>query len=175
MNAPPAQMFVSVRERTAWLAIHGRANAASSLDLRRVVTELRQRGYDSFVLDLSQCQFMDSTFLGVLAGFGAPPGAPNLAPAGPRFELLNPNALILELLEEIGVLGLFKLSESPRCPPGDAETATVIAAPHSREEVTRTCLAAHERLMELNPDNIARFKDVTRFLAEDLKRLKAQG
>jgi hypothetical protein len=42
----------------------------------------------------------------------------------------------------------------------------------SREEVTRTCLEARKTLMAANPDNVDRFKEVTRFLAEDLKKLE---
>ena len=41
-----------------------------------------------------------------------------------------------------------------------------------REEVQRTCLEAHETLMEINPNNVPRFKDVARFLAEDLKKME---
>jgi hypothetical protein len=37
-------------------------------------------------------------------------------------------------------------------------------------DLQRTCLEAHERLMAANPENVARFKDVTRFLAEDLRK-----
>lgn len=40
----------------------------------------------------------------------------------------------------------------------------------SQVEITRTCLPAHKLLMEIQPKNVAKFKDVAQFLAEDLKR-----
>jgi hypothetical protein len=42
----------------------------------------------------------------------------------------------------------------------------------SREAVTRTCFEAHKIIMAANSDNVARFKEVMRFLAEDLKKLE---
>jgi hypothetical protein len=36
--------------------------------------------------------------------------------------------------------------------------------------LARVCLEAHQTLMELSPGNVARFKDVVRFMAEDLKQ-----
>ena len=42
----------------------------------------------------------------------------------------------------------------------------------THEQITRTSLEAHQTLMAVNPDNVERFKDVTRFLAEDLKTLE---
>jgi len=44
----------------------------------------------------------------------------------------------------------------------------------TREEMSRTCLEAHQLLMSINPDNIPKFKDVTQFLAEDLRKMKEQ-
>jgi hypothetical protein len=38
--------------------------------------------------------------------------------------------------------------------------------------MTEACLEAHRTLMNVNPGNVAKFKDVTQFLAEDLKRMK---
>ena len=38
--------------------------------------------------------------------------------------------------------------------------------------MSRTCLDAHQTLMEINPANIPKFKDVAQFLADDLKNLK---
>ena len=70
MNTAPAKMWVFVGERFACIKISGRANFTSSIDFKTVVQELRQKGCNYFVLDLSECALMDSTFLGVLAGFG---------------------------------------------------------------------------------------------------------
>jgi hypothetical protein len=42
----------------------------------------------------------------------------------------------------------------------------------THEQITRTSLEAHKTLMEITPENVARFKDVTQFLAEDLQNLE---
>jgi hypothetical protein len=41
----------------------------------------------------------------------------------------------------------------------------------SAVEMAQTSLEAHETLMNVNPSNIPKFKDVVQFLAEDLKKL----
>ena len=40
--------------------------------------------------------------------------------------------------------------------------------------MTRTCLEAHQTLIDLSPANAARFKDVAQFLAEGVKKPKAE-
>lgn len=172
MSTPSAQLFVLVGERFACIKIKGRANFTSSIDFRTLVNELIQKGYDYFVLDLSECALMDSTFLGVLAGFGLKKNPGQVPEQERSIELLNPNARLTELLENLGVLQLFKLTHaSPDPVPGLQEQAPCTP---SKEEVTRACLEAHQTLMRINPDNITRFKAVAQFLAEDLKRLKAE-
>jgi len=39
-------------------------------DFKVLLAGLAQKGYGHFIIDLSECVLMDSTFLGVLAGFG---------------------------------------------------------------------------------------------------------
>jgi len=124
------------------------------------------------VLDLSECALMDSTFLGVLAGFGLKMSDSQKDPCKQGIELLNPNARISELLESLGILHLFKVSEGPLKLPDQTEVRTLTPAAPSKEEVTRACLEAHQTLMEINPQNVSKFKEVTAFLAEDLKNLK---
>ncbi|HTR41033.1 MAG TPA: hypothetical protein VMH87_05410, partial [Pseudomonadales bacterium] len=84
--------------------------------------------------------------------------------------LSNPNARVTELLENLGVLQLFKIIN------GKLELSGELCVPDpvnpSREEITRTSLEAHRTLMEANPENVPRFKDVAQFLAEDLKKLE---
>ena len=115
---------------------------------------------------------MDSTFLGVLAGFGLKMNATQQDPNSPAIELLNPNPRVTDLLESLGVVHLFRLSEGNLTLPQPAEARVSEPVNPSREEVTKACLEAHRTLMEINPDNIPKFKEVAQFLANDLKRLK---
>src|SRR5690349_10777336 len=170
MSTAPAKIRVFAGDRFACIKIEGRANFASSIDFRTLVNELLQKDCRYFVLDLSECTLMDSTFLGVLAGFGLKGSAGKTGTAGATIELLKPNERIMELLESLGVLQLFKVVQAPIPGSETAEGRTLTAACPSKEEVTRTCLEAHQILMSLNPENAAKFKEVSAFLAEDLKK-----
>ncbi len=172
MSTPSARLLVLVGEKFACIKISGRANFSSSIDFKTLVNELLQKGFTYFVLDLSDCMLMDSTFLGVLAGFGLKMNTAQKDSGSPAIELLNPNPRITDLLESLGVLHLFKLAQGPMEMPGTAETRVHDPVVPTREEVTRACLEAHRTLMEINPQNVSKFKEVAQFLAEDLKRLK---
>jgi anti-sigma B factor antagonist len=172
MSAPSAKMMVSIGERSALVQIAGRANFTSSVDFKSLLDQLLQRGYTCFILDLTECVLMDSTFLGVLAGFGLKLNSPQSDKVDRTIQLFNPNGRISELLENLGVLHLFKVTEGTVKTPDGAAPKDVQSQNPSREEVTRTCLEAHKTLMDINPDNIARFKDVAAFLADDLKKMK---
>jgi hypothetical protein len=56
--------------------------------------------------------------------------------------------------------------------PDDVKICTPESIHPTHEQITRTCLEAHQTLMQVNPENATRFKDVTQFLAEDLKNLE---
>jgi anti-anti-sigma regulatory factor len=166
-------MLVSIGEKSALVQIAGRANFTSSVDFKSLLDQLLQRGYTCFVLDLTECVLMDSTFLGVLAGFGLKLNSPQTDKIERTIQLFNPNSRISELLENLGVLHLFHVTEGPVQTPDGAAVKDVQTTHASREEVTRTCLEAHKTLMDINPENVGRFKDVTAFLADDLKKMKS--
>lgn len=167
MSVKPTSMLVSVANDVVCIKISGRANFTSSVDFKTLVNELRNRGACMFVLDLGDCLIMDSTFLGVLAGFAAK--LPEARNGEPGVELLNPNARVSDLLDNLGVSQYFKTRTGPN-PFTDRLKAVEPVDGHTREEVSRTCLEAHQKLMELNPNNVPKFKDVAKFLAEDLKK-----
>lgn len=172
MSTPSARLLVWAGERSACIRIIGRANFTSSIDFKALVNELRQRGCSCLALDLSECVLMDSTFLGVLAGFGLKLRPGNGDQGRPGIELLNPNARITELLDTLGVLHLFRLTQGPVTLPDQTEPRAHPPANPSAAEVSRACLEAHQTLMDLSPANAARFKDVAQFLAESLKQPK---
>jgi len=173
MTSAPAKLLVFVHDRLVCIKIIGRANVGASIDFKRLVSELMEKDLSCFVLDLSDCLLMDSTFLGVLAGFGLRVSAEHNGHSR-SIELLNPNLRVTELLENLGVAHLFQASQhrTEEVSTGACEEAVPGVQP-TREETTHNCLEAHRVLMEVNPDNAARFKDVTAFLTEDLKKLRA--
>ncbi|MDX1950602.1 MAG: STAS domain-containing protein [Verrucomicrobiota bacterium] len=169
MTKPSQPILVAILEKTVFLKISGRASFNSSVEFKNIVTELLARGYQHFVLDLADCLTMDSTFLGVLAGIVL--RMEEQSGPKPRLELLNPNARIVDLLENLGVGHLFKvLNEENPCTNLFQPASSSQPAP-SKVEISRTCLEAHQILMAVNPANIPKFKEVTQFLMEDLKAL----
>lgn len=169
MNNSRANLTVLVGERFACVKVAGRANFAAALDFKTVLQELEKKGFSYLVIELSECPLMDSTFLGVLAASGIrlnPDGDDCISQA---IELRNANDRLLELLENLGVLHLFKTcnGDLPRC-----EQVESSCCQPTREALTQASLEAHQTLMQINPDNVAKFKDVTKFLAEDLEKLK---
>jgi anti-sigma B factor antagonist len=170
MATPPASLSVLVGSNFACVKIAGRANFASSPDFKTLIEQLTKKGYAHFIIDLSECVLMDSTFLGVLAQFGLKLNVPN-GEGKPGLELSNPNTRVTELLENLGALHLFKTLAGDLVLP-DGLTSCIPEPIHpTHEQITRTSLEAHQTLMAVNPDNVARFKDVTQFLAEDLQNL----
>jgi anti-sigma B factor antagonist len=171
MATPSVNLRVLVGKNFACVKIAGRGNFVSSPDFKTLLTELAEKGYTHIIMDLSECVLMDSTFLGILSQFGI-----KLNPAGVTgqrgIELLNPNARVTELLENLGALHLFKIITGTLDLPDDVKTCTPESIHPTHEEITRTSLEAHQTLMAVNPENVARFKDVTQFLAEDLDNLK---
>lgn len=168
MALPSAKLSVLVGKDFACVKIAGRANFTFSPDFKTLLAELMQKGYGHFIIDLSECVLMDSTFLGVLAGFGIKLKQPDASPMG--IELSNPNPRVTELLENLGVLQLFKIVNGSLQLSGEVCVPAPVNPSH--EEITRTSLEAHQALMAINPENVPRFKDVTQFLAEDLKNLQ---
>jgi anti-anti-sigma regulatory factor len=171
MSTSPAKLSVFVGKNFACVKIAGRANFTFSPDFKTFLTELLQKGYGHFIIDLSECVLMDSTFLGVLAQFGLKMN-PTSTPDQIGIELLNPNTRVTELLENLGALHLFKIISGALQLPDDVKTCTPKSGNPTHEQISRICLEAHQTLMAVNPENVARFKDVTRFLAEDLKNLE---
>jgi anti-anti-sigma factor len=166
-----ANLSVLVGKNFVCIKITGRANFASSPDFKTLLTELMQKGYQRYILDLSGCILMDSTFLGVLAGFGMKLN-PNCTAGGHGIELHNATPRVSELLENLGCSQLFKMTSGELQLPDGLQVSNPESCKPSHEQITRTCLEAHETLMAMNPENQARFKDVAQFLAEDLKSVQ---
>ena len=156
-----AQLFVADLGSSAVVRITGCANFASSVPFKKLVNGLIERGCTKFTLDLTDCKLMDSTFLGVLVGVTR-----KLGQAARGISLFNPSEQVHSMFDNLGILELFEQAKSL----GQAEVAETEVVDANKRELTENSLEAHRTLMELNPENEAKFKEVARFLEEDLKR-----
>jgi anti-anti-sigma regulatory factor len=172
MPATDHSLLVAVADPVVFVKVRGRACFKLSVPFKGLLAAMRQRGYSEFVLDLSECVIMDSTFSGVLAGAGAKWAAEKEPKMRGRICLFQPNDRIRDLLDNLGVGPLFQRLEQPPVPTHAYQTPATSEATPSKLELSKTCLEAHLTLMNLNPENVSRFKDVAKFLAEDIDRLQ---
>jgi anti-anti-sigma regulatory factor len=173
MGTPTTTLTVSLHDDAVLLRVSGRAICTAGCDFKKLTDEMLRRGYRRFLIDLQACDLMDSTFLGLLADLGIKGSEGMPEEASPRVKLFNPNQRVTEILDQLGISHLFEIVRSGALPQMNGDTVVASPAQYSRAEVSRTCLEAHRLLMELNPENVARFKEVTRFLAEDLQKAEA--
>ncbi len=162
MNTP--QILVAAADNTAFLKPVGNANFQAGAHGQTALAELDRRGFRRLVVDLSACDRMDSTFLGLLASTALRWNRERGQGQEPAVELWRPSPLILELLDDLGVRSLFQITEISRPAP---EYQPASAGEVSRAILSQASLAAHETLMSLNPANALKFKDVVAFLKEE--------
>lgn len=172
MSIPTGNLSVWTHERTAWVRVTGRANFTTSVDFKKLLRHLTEQGHSTVVLDLSECLLMDSTFLGVLANEADQRAVRHEGHIEPGLQLVNPNARIRDLIDNLGVMHLFQVLH---CDPA-TQTYEVVEPDRgvTKSEIARTCLEAHEALIALNPANAAKFKDVTRYFAENLRKIESE-
>src|ERR1041384_1656068 len=109
MGNAPANLSVWVGDSMVCIRIAGRASFHCSVDFKTLVNRLWQKGQTLFVLDLTECHLMDSTFLGVMAGLGLKFGQESSVNGPAHIKLLIPSNRISDLLESLGIAHLFSV------------------------------------------------------------------
>lgn len=172
MNSNASSLWVAIQDRQVVVKIRGRADCHSSMEFKTLILGLIEKGYGCFRLDLSECLMMDSTFLGVLAGTGMRVHQKQSNGSPYRVTLLNPNDHIDDLLDSLGMEEVFEVAHNHQRPEETTFQSVPSNEEKSRRALCETALEAHEALMAINPQNIARFKSVTEFLKADLQKLR---
>jgi len=123
-----------------------------------------ERGHRAFVVDLADCPVMDSTFMGTLAGL-----ALRLRESENGSLLVcNVNERNADLLRNLGLNNLFTV-ESKADAADQAESTLSSDGSLSRLDHAACMIEAHEALVDADPENFARFKDVLEYLKQDLR------
>lgn len=137
----------------AWVRIEGRGTFQNSAGLKDFAGEMQKRGFREFVVDLKDCELMDSTFLGTLAGI-----ALGLGKDG-KLTVVRANRRNRDILGNLGLDRIFAVEDSAPDP-----APTTLESPEPCAAQRETIIEAHENLVAANPENAIRFKDVIDFL-----------
>jgi anti-sigma B factor antagonist len=136
--------------------------------MKEYTRRMIHRGYRAFVIDLEACELMDSTFMGTMAGI-----ALRLRELGSgTLTVLHANTRNQSLLENLGLDHLFSftLPEGARHAPRQVAEEKVPLATVDPATQQATILSAHEALVEADPENEERFKDVLDLLKQESQK-----
>jgi anti-anti-sigma factor len=160
----PSAILVGSIGATVWIKVEGRGNFENSPNIKNLARTMISKGRSAFVLDLENCELMDSTFLGTLASV-----AFNLRDIeGGTLRVVHANERNFSLLESLGLDHLFEI-EAGATPtaPIKLNHAAGPGEPNIGDQ-RAVILAAHEALVEADPRNATRFRDVIEFLRTEI-------
>ena len=110
-------------------------------------------------MDFGPCEYMDSTFLGLVVGINKR----FKASTGKTVVLLKPSQTCLGLLRTIGVTKLVTISEETVAFPQPMEAMAL-----GPRATAQFILDAHENLTEMSKENQSRFSSLTKTLKDSL-------
>ncbi len=174
VNESSKGISVGCAENRVYVRIVGRGTFQNSQPLRLFALRKIEEGRREFVMDLQQCQGMDSTFLGVLAGIGL-----RLRHDGesPTIQIINISPRNQELLQTLGLDRLFTMNSSAPPPLEEADyhqlpdtDLTQLTQAMDKEETTDLMIEAHDNLVRADERNASKFRELTRFLREAVER-----
>ena len=160
--------------RTVVVRVVGRGSFRISLPIKKFIQQVIESDSANCVLiDMLKCRSMDSTFMGVLAGLS--------------FHIRKKSDFTLKLVnlsekneKSLQTLGVDRvISYSRTCTEeeqklvsiGENKEQLMKTKPENTVEAAQTTLEAHETLVNLNPDNLVKFKSVLELLQEELNNL----
>jgi len=152
------------------LRVMGRGTFLNSMPLKRTIERMQGRNpKTAFVLDLEQCDTMDSTFMGVLAGVGLG----QRREGKPSLTLVNVCERAQKLLQTLGLSHFLEVrprSDSPLSTEALASFIPTEDGPVSRRQQILHMIEAHEELINLDSRNSVQFENVLKYLEDSLER-----
>lgn len=155
--ADKVQYLVNFSGAEANVSVLGRASYLNCMQLGKFFDFLAAKKCRRLNVDFYACTGMDSTFMGMLAGITLRLAEPEL---NGEVVLYNLSGRNLELIENLGLDNILKISSDAFAKSADAEALEQSAAGKN------AMLEAHQNLVEAHPQNLKKFEDVIKFLKE---------
>jgi anti-anti-sigma regulatory factor len=161
-------------DHTAVIRVEGRGSFKISPPLKQFVHQvIGNDSADSILVEMSHCSSMDSTFMGVVAGIAC------FIKSKPHFDfqLINLSDKNRKLLVTLGVDRVVDYSMTATSEQQallnrlEGSTQSLKTDLTNKLEAAKTTLEAHETLVDINPDNLVKFKSVLEYLQNDVRNL----
>lgn len=173
MDHPVDSIDVAIRDRNAYVRVHGRGTFKMGPSLKEFGMAAVDRGCTRILVEMADCTGMDSTFMGTLAGL-----AVQIEKCSGAVILLNATEKNKLLIKMLGLTRLVKFDVDIGAETNMPAMAERLPVQNDKRELTEVMIHAHEVLVDVAPENIVKFKDVLTFLRDDLKSgavQKSQG
>lgn len=160
---------IALCEKLIYVKVIGLASMNNSMSLLELSVALLDSGYAEVVFDLRQCEGMDSTFLGVIAGIAT--HGPDRK--GPTVTVVNCGTECMNSLEIVGLTKFVQIKTDPVATP-DVEMFRLDEEEIPDVDRVRFIKEAHEQLTLIDQRNRDLFGPLLRMLSDELAR-KSQG
>ena len=165
---PNPSILVGCNHKVVCIRVQGKGSFQNSTGIKDFAAAMIRRGHRDFVVDLAQCPVMDSTFMGTLAFI-----AQRLLGLGQGgLYVIKANERNTDLLEGLGLNQILSLNGEEAAIYAEelAVDEQLPTAATDKHATTETMIAAHQALVDADPDNLCKFKDVLDYLKQDLRR-----
>ena len=158
------EVFLSDRDGIQHIRVKGNASFVCAPPLRELAKKLAAEPFAGLKIDLEECTWMDSTFMGMLAMLGL-----NAKKKGVAAEIWNASEQNEKLLCGLGLKKVFEFKSGPSMTGDDVPAASNASTP---ENSARNVLDAHRTLMDIDAGNVRKFEKVVEYVKKDIDRME---
>lgn len=158
------EVFLSDKDGIQLIRVKGNASFVCAPPLRELAKKLAAEPFAGLKIDLQECTWMDSTFMGMLAMLGL-----NAKKKGVSAEIYNASEQNEKLLCGLGLKKVFEFRSGPFMTENDVPAASNASTP---ENSARNVLDAHRTLMDIDEGNVQKFEKVVEYVKKDIDRME---
>lgn len=158
------EVFLSEKDGIQHIRVKGNASFVCAPPLRELAKKLAAEPFGGLKIDLEECTWMDSTFMGMLAMLGL-----NAKKKGVPAEIVNASEQNEKLLCGLGLKKVFEFKAGPSAAGDDVPAASNDTTDEGR---ARNVLDAHQTLMDIDEGNVQKFERVVEFVKKDIDRME---
>ncbi len=166
--ANSGELFISSVDGVHRIKVSGRATFDCAPPLRDLAKSLENASFTAIRVDLGGCEWMDSTFMGVLAMLGLRAKAVKAA-----MEIWNAGEQNQALLISLGLKKLVTFTQGNL--DDDADWTAGKTENLGMADGAQTVLEAHQTLMDVDGQNVEKFEKVVELVQKDIDRMNGQG